>query len=214
MDNQFRNIKTHARLLSKAMWYEWRMKLLEGLKEGLGRHVNEMKADDEILTNQEETLHSVVPGLVKKHIVLETEAHDLQQMIDEMENCDQNELLQAREKLCNIEAEISAKQKLLESMQDDLQGTIETIEAGSELKAEFLEQIHEAERVKEECRGWSVSEVNVLKGELNVNCIYESLVLRNRCSLRPNAGESVWMVSHNRCVIISDICRAIVDYVV
>lgn len=218
MDNQFRNVKTHARLLSKAMWYEWRMKLLEGLKEGLDRHVDEMKADDEALTEQEESLHGVVPGLVEKHIALETEAHDLQQMIDEIKNCDQNELLQAREKLSSIEAVTAAKKKLLESMQEDLQGKVETIEAGSELKAEFLEQIHEAERVKEECRGWSVSEVNALKGELNIKLHlytrFKSLVLRNRCSLCPNVRESVWLVNHKRCVITSDICRAVLDYVV
>jgi kinetochore protein Spc7/SPC105 len=175
------------------------MKLLEGLKEGLDRHVDEMKADDEALTEQEESLHSVVPGLVEKHIALETEAHDLQQMIDEMKNCDQNELLQAREKLSSIEAVIAAKKKLLESMQEDLQGKVETIEAGSELKAEFLEQIHEAERVKEECRGWSVSEVNALKGELNIKLHlytrFKSLVLRiGVASVQMLENQSGWSI--------------------
>lgn len=165
MDNQFRNVKTHARLLSKAMWYEWRMKLLEGLKEGLDRHLEEMKADDSALSKQERILDSVVPALVEKHSSAESEATKLQEIVDEMENCDQDELRTARERLATVDAEIAAKKKQLEEMQEAYTDRVDTIEAGTELKAEFMEQIREADRVREECRGWSVREVNTLRGE-------------------------------------------------
>lgn len=167
MDNQFRNVKTHARLLSKAMWYEWRMKLLEGLKEGLDRHVEEMQADDSLLLEQEAILQSVVPELVEKRSLLESEASRMQEIVDEMENIDPNELRMARERLAKVDAEIERKKRQLEEMQEDLQNKNDTIEAGAELKTEFLEQIREAERVREECRGWSIKEVNALKGKLN-----------------------------------------------
>ncbi|KAL1884866.1 hypothetical protein Plec18167_001521 [Paecilomyces lecythidis] len=163
MDNQFRNVKTHARLLSKAMWYEWRMKLLEGLKEGLDRHVQEMNADDVALQKQEKLLNSVVPGLVEKHTVLQSEATKLQELANEMDNCDQDELHSAREKLSSVEAELVEKRKRIQEMQAELQDKTDTIEAGAELKAEFMDQIRQAERTKEECRGWSVKEVNALK---------------------------------------------------
>lgn len=166
MDNQFRNVKTHARLLSKEMWYEWRMKLLEGLKEGLDRHAQEMKADDVALQKQEKLLNSVVPGLVERHSILQSEATKLQEIADEMDNCDQDELRRAREKLSSIEVELVEKRKQLEQMQEELQDKTDTIEAGAELKAEFIGQIRQAERTKEECRGWSIKEVNALKGEL------------------------------------------------
>lgn len=165
MDNQFRNVKTHARLLSKAMWYEWRMKLLEGLKEGLDRHVQEMNADDIVLQKQEKLLNSVVPGLVGKHSVLQSEATKLQEIAEEMDNCDQDELRSARKKLSSVEAELVEKRKRLEEMQEELRDKTDTIEAGAELKAEFMDQIRQAERTKEECRGWSVKEVNALKGQ-------------------------------------------------
>jgi kinetochore protein Spc7/SPC105 len=167
MDNQFRNVKTHARLLSKAMWYEWRMKLLEGLKEGLDRHVEEMHADDSLLSEQEAILESVVPELVEKRALLDSEASRMQEIVDEMENIDPNELRMARERLAKVDAEIARKKRRLEEMQEDLQNKNNTIEAGAELKAEFLEQIREAERVREECRGWSIKEVNALKGKSN-----------------------------------------------
>lgn len=168
MDNQFRNVKTHARLLSKAMWYEWRMKLLEGLKEGLDRHVEEMQADDSLLSEQEAILQSVVPELVEKRALLNSEASRMQEIVDEMENIDPNELRMARERLAKVDAEIERKKRQLSEMQEDLQNKTDTIEAGAELKAEFLEQIREAERVREECRGWSIKEVNALKGKSNL----------------------------------------------
>lgn len=147
------------------MWYEWRMKLLEGLKEGLDRHVEEMKEDNASLTKQEAILESSVPSLVEKRASLDSEATKLQEMVDEMENCDPEELRIARERLAKVDAELAAKKQQLQTMQEDLQDKVNTIEAGTELKSEFLEQIHNAERVREECRGWSVKEVNTLKGK-------------------------------------------------
>ncbi|KAE8311487.1 hypothetical protein BDV41DRAFT_578579 [Aspergillus transmontanensis] len=163
MDNQFRNVKTHARLLSKATWYEWRMKLLEGLKDGLNRHVEEMRGDDELLSKHETLLGGVVPALVEKHSSLEEQATSLQQLADEIENCDQDALHDARGKLSSIEEEIASKQQLLEELQAEAQEKTNIIEAGAELKAEYLGQIQEAERVKEECRGWSAKEISELK---------------------------------------------------
>lgn len=164
MDNQFRNVKTHARLLSKATWYEWRMKLLEGLKEGLNRHVEDMKVDDDLLVEREELLNSNVPSLMEKHASLEREATDLQQLVDEMESCDQEELRTTRVKLSDIESEISTKKQELAQLQEEVQEKTASIEAGAEMRDEFLAQIQEAERVKEECRGWSAREINGLKG--------------------------------------------------
>ncbi|KAG5302074.1 chromosome segregation protein [Histoplasma ohiense] len=163
MDNQFRNVKAHARLLSKSMWYEWRMKLLEGLKEGLDRHVEYMQNDDAVLSKKEEILNCAVPPLVEKHTKLETESRNLQQAVDELENCDQEELRQARERLAALDAHIVTKKKLLEQSQAELLNKNNVIKAGTELKNEFLAQIGEAERVREECRGWSVKEVKPLK---------------------------------------------------
>lgn len=139
------------------------MKLLEGLKEGLNRHADDMKADDEVLSKHEAILNGVVPSLVEKHSSLEQEATSLQQLADEMENCDQDELRAAREKLASIEDEIASKKQELQEIQQEVQEKTDTVEAGTELKAQFMAQIQEAERVKEECRGWSAKEINELK---------------------------------------------------
>jgi kinetochore protein Spc7/SPC105 len=165
MDNQFRNVKTHARLLSKATWYEWRMKLLEGLRDGLNRHVEEMKADEELLSKHEALLGDVVPALAEKHSSLGEQATSLQQLADEIENCDQDELRGARKKLFSIEEEIALKKQQLKGLQAEAQEKMDIIETGTELKAEYMEQIQEAEKVREECRGWSAKEISELKGK-------------------------------------------------
>ncbi|KAF9884809.1 hypothetical protein FE257_001225 [Aspergillus nanangensis] len=166
MDNQFRNVKTHARLLSKATWYEWRMKLLDGLKDGLNRHTEEILADSDLLAKHETLLNGVVPALVEEHISLEQEATNLQQLADEMENCDQDELRNARERLSNTEEEIAAKKRQLQELQDEVKDKTDTIESGTEMKLEFLAQIQEAERVRQECRGWSAQEISALKASV------------------------------------------------
>lgn len=181
MDNQFRSVKTHARLLSKGTWYEWRMKLLEGLKEGLNRHVEEMKGDDEFLTKREAELNNAVPGLVERNSSLKDEATSLQQLTDEMENCDQNELRGAREKLSGVESELEVKKRQLQEMQADIQDKTDTINTATELKEESTAQIREAERVKEECRGWDAREINELKCEYGLLQKFLILIFNGVC---------------------------------
>ncbi|KAJ5232281.1 hypothetical protein N7468_005237 [Penicillium chermesinum] len=168
MDNQFRNVKTHARLLSKATWYEWRMKLLEGLKEGLSRHVDDMTADDELLSAREALLSSTVPPLMEKHALLEKEANDLQILVEEMESCDQDELRETRKMLSNIDEEIEVKKRELRQLQEELEGKTVAIESGTEMRDEYLAQIQEAERMKEECRGWSARDISELKASVRL----------------------------------------------
>ena len=164
MDNQFRNVKTHSRLLSKATWYEWRMKLLEGLKEGLKRHVEEMRGDEELLAKHEVLIDGMLPQLIERHASLEEEATSLQQLADEMENCDQEELRSARAKLSDMETEIELKKQQLRELQEEAQDRTSTVETATELKEEYTAQIKEAERVREECRGWSARDIRELKG--------------------------------------------------
>ena len=194
MDNQFRNVKTHARLLSKATWYEWRMKLLEGLMQGLHRHVDDMKADDELLSKREELLSTHVPPLVEKHASLENEASNLQQLVDDMENCDQDELRETRQKLSSIDDEIEAKKRELEQLQAEAEEKTTSIETGTQMREEYLAEIQEAEKVIEECRGWSVRDISNLKGKLLVtpdNQSVSNIVIASVHNIERQTGWSI-----------------------
>ena len=165
MDNQFKNVKTHARLLSKAMWYEWRMKLLDGLKEGLLKIGEGMDQDGQSLTQQEQILQPVLPGLIEKHEQLESQVQVTQAHADELADCDQDELLEARECLLSIEQELGAKQKLVEELHIQLREKENILVDVVERKQECIDDIKEAEKIRWDCRGWSSKEVLTLQGK-------------------------------------------------
>lgn len=164
MDNQFKNVKSHARLLSKAMWYEWRMKLQDGLKEGLIKIGEGMDEDEEVLRKQEELLQSVLPELTKRHEDLETEHENLQSLAQELADCDPEDLQGARAQLTELDTELEAKTRQIEELRRQLEETESAIESASERKQECITAVAEAEKVREECRGWSSSEINALRG--------------------------------------------------
>lgn len=172
MDAQFKNVKTHARLLSKAMWYEWRTKLQEGLKEGLVKMMDGMTSDDKVLGKQQALLDTVVPDLVRRFEELEREHGDLELVARELADCDPGSLLAARSELVAVDGENEAKRKKIAELQLQLRETEESIEILKKQKQDCFDDIKESEKVREECRGWSSSEVAVLKGKMPISQIF------------------------------------------
>jgi kinetochore protein Spc7/SPC105 len=166
MDNQFRNGKTNARLQSKEGWYAWRAQLVDGLRGGLEGIQRGMEDDALQLTEQERVLDGVIPGLVGRREELEQEEQMLGQRVEEMEGPDQEALRGARSNLSNLDFEVSQKQELLERLQQQMRDKEDTLFQAAELKDEFQSQIEEAERVREECRGWSPKSVLELKAKV------------------------------------------------
>jgi len=164
MDNQLKNVKTHARLLSKGMWYEWRMILLATLRDGFFKMADGMERDEETLDQQQALLDSVLPQLLDQAEQLEREEIDLQSAAEELANCDQEELSEARQQLITLDADIEAKKQLVLELQRQLQGKEAEMVAGTDRKQVCHEDIREAEKIREECRGWSSSEISSLKG--------------------------------------------------
>jgi len=164
MDNQFKNMKTNARLQSKAGWHAWRSQLLTDLKSGLLQSAADFEVDEVLLSQQEGILNATLPDLVSYSEELESRCKQLQERADELSSSDHDELEAARERLVASDAEIEDKKQLLAELQRELAAKETHIEAVMERKAECVEEIKEAERVREEYRGWSAGEVSVLKG--------------------------------------------------
>jgi kinetochore protein Spc7/SPC105 len=169
MDNQLKNVKTHARLLSKGMWYEWRMTLLATLKDGFFKTAEGMIKDEEMLDRQIELLDSIYPQLIQQAEQVEREEAELESAAEELANCDQEELSEARQQLITVDADVEAKKQLVADLRKQLQGKEAEIAAGMERKQICLEDIREAEKIREECRGWSSNEISALKG-MSVTC--------------------------------------------
>lgn len=167
MDNQFKNLKTNARLEARGEWYTWRSTLLHDLKSGLLSTLDGFKRDETKLANQEQLLDTVLPPLLEKQDLLSVECKQLQQRHDELNSCDREELEQAREKLVATDAELEKQRELLEQLQKEVEEKESRIQAVKDRKIECVEETKAAERVREECRGWSTSEVHELKCKLN-----------------------------------------------
>ncbi|KAI2641165.1 Spc7-domain-containing protein [Xylaria nigripes] len=167
MDNQFKNVKTHARLLSKAMWYEWRMKLQDGLKEGLVQIADGMAADEKLLQNQQALLHSTLPNLVQQFESLTTEHQDLKTVAQELADCDPEDLQSARSELTDLDSEMEMKMRKIEELRKQLTETESNIDEATQRKKDCVADISEAEKIREECRGWTSSEINSLKAKVD-----------------------------------------------
>ncbi|KAJ3539336.1 hypothetical protein NM208_g5533 [Fusarium decemcellulare] len=167
MDKQFMNVKNHARLLSKAMWYEWRMKLQDGLKEGLLRIDEGMEADKESLDKQKSLLDSVLPAIVARYKALVEESGNLEEVARELADCDPAELDAARDELSSLDQDIEQKKRRIAELREQFQASEVEVEDLMAQKQKCLEDIKESEKIREECRGWTCTEVNTLKARVD-----------------------------------------------
>ncbi|OBS26736.1 hypothetical protein FPOA_00678 [Fusarium poae] len=167
MDKQFMNVKNHARLLSKAMWYEWRMKLQEGLKQGLVGIDEGMESDKELLDKQKSLLDSVLPAIVERYKSLVEESDNLEEVAREIADCDPADLEAARDELASLDEDVEYKKKRIAELRKQFQASEVEVEDLNVQKQNCVDDIAESERIREECRGWTSKEVNSLKARVD-----------------------------------------------
>ena len=190
MDNQFKDLKTWARIETKGTWYGWRGNLLRDLKAGLCFTVEDFDKDDAKLREYERMLSKTVPPMVEQSAQLERECAGLQQRQDDLDSCDVEELKMAREKLLAADAELEGKRRLLTALQEDAAHKATLAAAAKERKTECLGELEAAERMWQDCRGWSASEIMGLKGLLT-GC--PSVWKLTYCSSGGRLGRHAWM---------------------
>ena len=164
MDNQFKNMKTNARLLSKAMWYDWRSNLLDDLMQGLVKIKNDFDNDHIALTRYDQSIDDKLPGLEVRYEQLRTECDHLQAHADALASNDREEIEALRGKITEREAEIDEKKRKLAELQAEAQMKEEQVDLLVERKTTFTEEIKEAQRMIEDCRGLSARELAELRG--------------------------------------------------
>lgn len=199
MDNQFKNVKTHARLQSKAMWYEWRMKLQEGLREGLFKTAEGMTADESFLDQQQKLLSSVLPALLKQAEALDRECENLEAVATELRDCDPEELESARADLVAVDKDMEAKAREIAQLREQLQVTEESVGQLVGQKQQYSADIKEAEKIREECRGWSSTEISALKSKV------DAIEKQHGWAITGIAGTSVSMTYRKEIELVFDI---------
>lgn len=220
MDNQFKNVKTNARLLSKAMWYDWRMKLQDGLREGLVKISEGMIADEQLLEKQQKLLSSVLPAMTKQLDTLSRECENLGAVASELEDCDPQELNSARADLAAVEDDIEAKNREIAQLREQFRTSEDMVGQLAEQKQRYTADIKGAERIREECRGWSSAEISALKAKVaaiekqhgwaitgvvgtsvSVSYRHEIELVFDTASFRPGQQDSridLWYIAANR----------------
>lgn len=163
MDSQFKNVKEHARLLARSVWYDWRNGLTCNVKLGLEGNLEGLRKDDETLTEQMKLLKPVVPELKRKWQETKDRLEKLQDIKRRIDNDDPKELEEARNDLKATKERIEVVRKDLEKKSAELEKMKTKIAIQDEKKAELKASIEEAERIKELNRGWSNEEVRAWK---------------------------------------------------
>ncbi|TDZ40110.1 Kinetochore protein spc7 [Colletotrichum trifolii] len=199
LDNQFKNGKTHARLESKAMWYEWRMKLQEGLREGLVRISEGMADDEKAIAQQQQLLASVLPSLVTRHAELEEEHKNLRAVADELADADPEELEAARTDLVALDKDVKEKTRRIADLRQQLEDAELGVEQLTRERQQCHEDIKEAEKIREECRGWSTSEISALKDRV------DTLEKEHGWAVTGVAGTQVSMTYRREIEIVFDV---------
>jgi kinetochore protein Spc7/SPC105 len=185
MDNQLRDLKTNARLQSKSGWHTWRSQLLNDLKNGLIQTSEELDQDSKMLAPVEKAFSEVVPVLEKQEADLKASLKSLQQRKRDVEDGREADLDEARERLTSTESELQQKKILLERLRSDMADKNSLLEDARDCKAETIGAIKEADRISEECRGWSTKEVLALNDKV------KSLESQLGWSLESASGGSV-----------------------
>lgn len=165
LDTQMRDMKTDARLRSKEMWYGWRSQLLDELMTGLQSIAEGLIQDDEILGQSEEILDQVLPSLIEQRNKLQQEADQLEERVTAVSEEEKGELKVVRESLTGVNDELEKRRRVLDTLREQVEEQDSAAEHLQESKEEFTAAIQEANRVREACRGVSLSEVKALRGK-------------------------------------------------
>ena len=166
-DNQFKNMKTNARLLSKATWYEWRMKLLEGVRESLGDTSDDFQKDGEALDRQLDVVQDALTVTRERRTVLEREYELLQTRANELAACDPEDLETARERLQTVSQEIESNAHLLEKHIESMSNSDKELAIAKSVREAAQTATRDAHRQREECRGWSTDEVKKVQANVD-----------------------------------------------
>ena len=167
LDKQFRNMKTNARLLTKAIWYQWRMRLLEGLQQSLKETTQGLNQDEEVLRKQHVTLEGSLNQAQQQRKRLEQEHAALRARASELAGCEPGDLEAARQRLSTVSQEIESQSHTLEQSLEASRDIEQAIAAAREAKNEAQASTKEAQRQREDYRLWSVAEVKAAQSRVD-----------------------------------------------
>lgn len=188
MDNQFKNMKTNARLQSKSGWYSWRTQLLHDLMEGLKETSGSLDKDEAELVPQEEMVRADLPKLQTRHDMLEKECARMRDHAARFAGTDKKQLQTVRKRLIRIDDDIHERELRVQELRRSVEAAKQKIRQLVTQKADCREATEVARLAAEEPgTGWTAADVKKVKGKLpslvsisiatSSRSIYDELVL-------------------------------------
>ncbi|KAF2863277.1 Spc7-domain-containing protein [Piedraia hortae CBS 480.64] len=166
LDAKLRDIKMHARLKSKEMWYSWRSQLLDDLLKGLSTIGEGMIQDDETLRKAEEVVRVKLPPLLETYKELQRKESQLLEAAAAVKEEDQDKLQHARSRLMQADAEIENKKKILAELKQKKQEISARRTEVQDRVDECKNVIAESKRRREATRGFTIDEIDRLNASI------------------------------------------------
>ena len=148
--------------------------------------------DNDALADQERILQDSLPSLLDHYERMREEYTELQRKAAELDDCDQDDLAQTRQQLITANQSIRAKQERLAALKQQSKQLDTSFEDAQDAKIENLQAIQEAQRVREQYRGWSTTEVSKIKGRSSIITRFTLLALTSlQSKSRPSKPDMV-----------------------
>jgi len=165
MDGQFRLLKSHSRLLAKGVWYEWRKKLMQGVRAIMEKNLKGLLEDEESVERVEKRLSGTFDRISKKHADLKEKLAVAKQRKNAIEASDKTESASARNEMESLAAELQLKKKHMGELSFEV-AQMHTKLAKKEADCNSLKGvISDARRIQRENRGHDYEEIAEFKGE-------------------------------------------------
>ncbi|QSL66954.1 hypothetical protein MERGE_001341 [Pneumocystis wakefieldiae] len=168
MDGQFKLLKNYSRLYAKSVWYDWRDKLLLGLKEGLEKNLEGLKKDELIINESKPILNTYFPVIKQTYESLKEKIKHMKAIKEEISQCDQKELRKVRSNLFKINEELQGDTEDFEKLKKSISEIDDKLHELSEKQTKLNQEIEEYKKVMEVNRCFKKGEIENIKKMLQV----------------------------------------------
>lgn len=168
MNIQFQVLKNYARQQAKSVWYTWRSKLVEGVRQGLILNKRSLEDSRLKLDSQIDQLTSEQRESIKQVEFLTMKLGKLMQHKLEFEKCDKDELMSSRSKLISISNECLERGNQLEVLKSNLSELAGSLDSTQTMIADLNQEVSQLSNKIKESEIFSGGDVHRMQIEFAV----------------------------------------------
>jgi kinetochore protein Spc7/SPC105 len=176
MNIQLQQLKDHARLQSKKIWYDWRTQLTENLLHELNIRLQNMLNDKENLTTDLVKVDELRTISKERLESLRNRMDHVKQLKQKLSGLDKDELLRIKESLLKAGSELLSLKNDLENKNKQFEDMSSKIRQKSLQHEHLQREISECKKILSRHRNYSREEIALLTLRFNFLQQYSKLV--------------------------------------